>query len=233
MYLIDETTLQWYNPCGVVFMNGIIETNGIIIKVMPIGEYDKRITILTKERGKISAFARGARRVGNQFMGVTRAFACGKFNLYGGRDSMSLHSAHIENYFEDLAEDMEKTCYGTYFLELADYYARENMSEPQMIKLLYYALTALTKPALPHKLVRRIYELKLMVIEGEYDEKPRDGVSETTAYTWEYIRTSPVEKLFNFVVNEETQEELGKEIDHMMNRYINHPMNSLEILKMM
>ena len=41
-------------------MNGVIEVYGIIIKSAPIGEYDKRITLLTNNRGKISAFARGA-----------------------------------------------------------------------------------------------------------------------------------------------------------------------------
>lgn len=214
-------------------MNGLTEVHGIIIKVMPVGEYDKRITLLTKEKGKISAFARGSRRVGNSLMGVTRIFACGEFRLYGGRDSMSLHSAQIENYFEELSEDMEKTCYGSYFLELADYYARENMREPQMIKLLYYALTALSRPSLPNKLVRRILELRMMVIGGEYNDTPVGNVSDTCAYTWQYICTSPLEKLFTFVLKEDVLDELEKQVDRSIKKYIDKDFHSLEILELL
>ncbi|MDO4938332.1 MAG: DNA repair protein RecO [Lachnospiraceae bacterium] len=210
------------------------ETNGIIIKVQPIGEYDKRVTLLTRERGKISAFARGARRQGSALMGVTRIFACGNFRLREGKDAYNLSSARIDNYFEPLFKDVESSCYGTYFLELADYYSRESMSEPQMINLLYYALTALTRPSLPHRLTRRIFELRMMKIEGQYDAKPsRPGgdVGDTAAFTWDFILNTPIEKLFTFALTDEVMQELEECVDRSLKKYVDKKMNSLEILE--
>jgi len=208
-----------------------LEVYGIVIRVQPVGEYDKLITLLTRERGKVSAFARGARRQGNSLMGITRIFACGKFRLREGKDAYSLVSAQIDNYFEKLSEDMEMTCYGTYMLELADYYSRESLSEPQMLKLLYYALTALTKPSLPHRLTRRVYELRIMKIEGQYDQAPPDRHGETTSFTWDYILTTPLDKLFTFVVKDEVLEELEKNMDRSLAKFVDRKMYSLEILE--
>lgn len=212
-------------------MNGLIEVMGMIIKVMPVGEWDKRITILTRERGKLSAFARGARRTGNSFMGVTRVFAFGSFKLYEGRDSYNLHSAEIKNYFEYIADDIITTCYASYFLELADYYAREYVREPDILKLLYMSLLALKKKLPTKELVRRIYELRIMAIGGEYDELPLGSVGDTCKYTWNYIIHSPIERLFSFTITDEALCELSKAVGDMVKKYIDRPMNSLRILE--
>ena len=76
--------------------------------------------------------------------------------------------------------DVEGTCYGSYFLEFTDYYTRENMDGTAMLKLLYQSVRALLKPAVPNELVRRVYELKAMAINGEYTEKPPREVSDST-----------------------------------------------------
>lgn len=213
-------------------MTDYIEINGIVIKVQPVGEYDKRVTLLTKERGKLSAFARGARRQGSALMGITRIFACGKFRMREGKDSYNLYSAQISNFFEPLFRDVESSCYGTYFLELADYYSRESMGEPQMIRLLYYALTALSRPSIPHRLTRRIYELRLMKIDGQYDAAPAgSNISGTAAFTWNYILETPIEKLFTFTLKDEVLAELEECTDRSLKKYVDKKMNSLEILE--
>ncbi len=55
-----------------------------------------------------------------------------------------------------------------YFLEVCDYCTRENNDERELLKLLYQSLRALTAKSLDHELVRYIFEIKTVVINGEF-----------------------------------------------------------------
>ena len=144
-----------------------ISVTGMVLHSAPVGEYDRRVVILTKERGKISAFARGARRPNSALMGVTSPFSFGTFDLYEGRTSYTLVSASISNYFSELRMDIEGAYYGFYFMDLAGYYSKEANDETQMLKLLYQTMRALPNQHIPNRLIRRIYELRTITINGE------------------------------------------------------------------
>ncbi len=141
---------------------------GMVLSAQPMGEYDKRLTILTKEAGKISAFAKGARRPNSPLTAAANPFAFGTFEIFEGRSSLTIQRGTISNYFRKLLESEEGVYYGFYFLEIADYYGKENGDHKELLKLLYQSLRALEKENLPNPLVRRIFELKAFALNGEY-----------------------------------------------------------------
>lgn len=151
-------------------MNQSVTVTGMILSATPIGEYDKRVVILTKEKGKISAFAKGARRQNSPLMGVTNPFSFGEFVLYEGRTSYNVMQANISNYFMELSADLEAAYYGFYFMEIADYYTKEYNDEKQMLKLLYQTMRALSSGKINRELVRYIFELKTLAVNGEAPE---------------------------------------------------------------
>ena len=153
-------------------MQESLYVTGIVLKQSQFGEYDRLVCLLTREKGKITAFARGARKPGNRLAAATNPFAFGTFRLYEGRTSYTISEADIQNFFPELLTDYIGACYGMYFAEVADFYCRENNDEREMLKLVYQSLRALCAPALPNELVRSIFELKAIAVNGEYPGPP-------------------------------------------------------------
>ena len=57
------------------------KVTGIVLSVYPIGENDRRLTILTKERGKVQVFARGCRKPNHPLFGVSQPLVFGEFTF--------------------------------------------------------------------------------------------------------------------------------------------------------
>ena len=244
-------------------MSDVLKLTGMVLLAAPLGEYDKRIVLLTRERGKVTAFAKGARRQNSTLLAATSPFAFGEFSCFEGRSAYRLVQADIQQYFREISSDYEAAMYGFYFLELADYFGQEGNDESELLKLLYAALRALIRRQQPKKLIRYIYELRVMVLNGEYPEAfscascgkkeglarfslgrngflckdcaPGEGrnVEASTVYAFQYMITAPVGKLFAFTVSEAVLDEIQWIMERFRKKWVDHTFHSLEMLELM
>lgn len=249
-----------------IHMSETVTVTGMVLLSSPVKEYDRRIEILTRERGRISAFAKGARKAGSALSACTIPFTFGEYTLYEGRNSYNVKSAGIQKFFGDIAEDYDMTCYASYFAEMARYFARENIEAGQELLLLYITLLALQNKQMPGKLIRIVYEMRMMMIQGQglelfqclrcqstdtrevyfqvggllcrkCAEKERElakvhpfELSLDGLYTVQFILSTPVEKVYSFLVAEEVQRELERFMQGYLGRYLPHRFQSAEFL---
>lgn len=212
-------------------MSELVELTGMIIKTMPVREYDKRLVILTGEAGKITAFARGARRMGGKLMGTTEPFCFGCFKLFPGKDAYTLTETDISRFFEELRSDYDAYAYGSYFLEIADYYTRENMEAYEEINLIYASLAALISGRFDRRLVRSAYEIRSLVIAGEYPGVPDSiRLSDPAAYGINRIVESPLHGLYSFMVSEEVLKEIEEVSSFLMKHIVGHEFRSQKLI---
>lgn len=185
-----------------------------------------------KGTGENIGFCQRRKKPGSRFMAATNPFCYGTFRLYEGKTAYNLSEVRIAEYFENLREDFEGAFYGMYFCDVADYYTRENNDEKEMLKLLYVSLKALTKGAVPHELVQYIFEMKALVVNGEFPGVlQKEMLLESTVYTIQYVMQAPFEKLYTFKVSDAVLQQLAEQCRIYRDRYIGHRFKSLAVLE--
>ena len=215
-------------------MSSNYEVTGMVLSSVPAGEYDRRVEILTRERGRISGFAQGARRPGSPVMAAAQPFVFGTFMIAEGRSAYKIREARVDNFFADLRKDVSRSLYGSYFMEILQYVTRENNDETALLMLAYQTLRALESDAFDNRLVRAVFEIKTIMIEGEYPGPRRDTkYLDATLYTLDFLfRTAPA-RVYTFSVKPEVLEELRSYAKWLCGRTWDHRFQSLEILELL
>lgn len=148
-------------------MHEEIELTGIVLYATVLKEYDKRLVVLTKERGKVTIFANGARKPNSMLRAASQSFVMGTFTVRPGREAYNLVKVEVQDYFSELQYDIEKMCYASYCSEFMSYYTREGDRPVENLNLMYVTLKAFVKGEMPNELIKRVFEMRLMDIEGQ------------------------------------------------------------------
>lgn len=144
---------------------------GIVIKETVTEEADKILTLLTDKKGKISVYAKGAKKTRSGIALSTQFLCYSDFVLFKGKDLYSLNSAEVIEPFYEIREDIEKVVYCSHVMEIINDGVSENQPEVRVMKLLLNTLFMIMKPNGRNiDLIVKIFELKFLCYIGFYLE---------------------------------------------------------------
>jgi DNA repair protein RecO (recombination protein O) len=142
---------------------------GIVLRAIDYGETNKIVTIFSRELGKISAVARGAKKPNSRLSSVSQPFTYGYFLVQIGSGLGTLQQGEIISSMRDIREDIFITAYASFVMELTDKAIEDKKSNPYLFELLYQTLHYMNEGVDPEVLAF-IYQTKMMPVFGMYPE---------------------------------------------------------------
>lgn len=138
---------------------------GIILRTIPYGESNKIVTLYTREAGKMTAMARGAKKTRSKLAAVTQPFTYGSFLIRKGRGMGTLSQGEPINSMRFIRENLEATAYASYIVEIIDRLTEDNERVPGIYDLLYESLQAINDEFDPEA-ISLFVEWKMLPVGG-------------------------------------------------------------------
>lgn len=146
-------------------MSTDVTLQAIVLRRQDIGEHDAWVVLLSRERGKLSAMARGVKRPRSKLAALTQRFTLARFHLIEGRKMVILDQGAVEESFYALREDLWRMAYATYLCELVDRAVTGEEASPEVFDLLAATLHQLLQAEDAAALVHS-FELRLLALLG-------------------------------------------------------------------
>lgn len=146
----------------------LYRATGIVLSARDLGETDRVLTILSRERGKLSAIAKAAKRPTSKLAASSQPFCYSTFQFAEGRNLDVVTEAVPRNAFYPIRASLQKITYASYFNELVDGFTEERSPSPRVFDLLFSALSALADPQgeKDASMLARVFELRLLYLSG-------------------------------------------------------------------
>lgn len=140
--------------------------DGVVIRTSVTGEADRIVWVLTRDRGIIRAFAKGARGTKNKLHGGTSLFSYCSFMFSEKNNVYNINEALIKEVFFDLRRSMEILTLAQYFCEVIEKSVPDKSEEEIYLRLLLNSFYFLCKGEKNELLVKAVFEMRLCCISG-------------------------------------------------------------------
>lgn len=139
--------------------------NAIVLRRIDFGETDRITTLYTRELGKISAIAKGARKPISRLAGATETLTYAKFQLATGKTLDVITQVEVRHSFPRVRSNLRQLAYATYLAELIERFVEEREPNADMFDLLLSSLYLLERLNDPEK-IAHMFELQFMKLLG-------------------------------------------------------------------
>ena len=143
-----------------------LSTRGLIIHETQIGDYDKILTVLTPDAGKISISGKGIKSLKSRHMAATQLFSYSSFQLYKRGNYYYINDSELIENFYAIRGDLLKFSLASYICDVANDVTVENEDEADILRLILNTLYAIDKDLKDLELIRGAFQLRTACITG-------------------------------------------------------------------
>jgi DNA repair protein RecO (recombination protein O) len=142
-----------------------LRLEAVVLRHTNWGEADRLLVLYGREAGKIRAVAKGVRKMRSRKAGHLEPFTRVKLMLARGRDFWIVTQAETVDAYLPLREDLVRTAYAAYVIELLDRFTYEEGQNRTLYQTLVDTLQLVTMLPDPFPAVR-YYEIRLLDLLG-------------------------------------------------------------------
>ena len=201
-----------------------VKINGIVIAENNMGDYDKMLTILTPNYGKISCVAKGARRPQSALLAGTQLFCFGEYLMYKGTNTYHINSCETIEIFYNLRTDLDKLKYAIHINKIIQDVTEENENCYKILQLFLNTLYMISETDNDIGFMPRVTKCisckdednltKFSIRDNGFkceacgrQDKSAIDMSESTKNAILYTITAPPKKVFSFSLKDESLKE--------------------------
>ena len=124
-------------------MTGSINVSALVLRHAAYRDYDRMITLLTAERGKVEAVVRGCRRPKSELINAAEPFVCGQYQLYFAHERFTVTQCRVTDGFYPLRQDIDRLTQGAKWLRILEQTSVEDEPAHEKFDLALQALSYL------------------------------------------------------------------------------------------
>jgi DNA repair protein RecO (recombination protein O) len=205
--------------------------DALILRTYKLGESDRIVVFLTRDRGKKRGVAKNARQSRRRFGGALEPLTCGRVCYFERERRDLVRLDYVEQRRSPLsALDGEALGYAEYFAELIDEWAQDSDPNETLYRLGVSMVEAMAV-GVPIEPLARYFEYWLLRLQGVYEEG--EGMSGAARAFLEAARVSSPRALGDVKVSTHTLRELETAHRGLIAIHLEKDLKSARVLREM